>query len=326
MDIPNLCSHNDTYLWGFGEGVLNTPKPNEHYWVKFSGAVGPIPTLRESVLEACKLIANRVDRPIVVAFSGGYDSQVVLQGFRESKIPFTAVTRKMFFQGKLSNYTDVDNAVRYCKRFNIKHEILNMDVEPAFKECYELSKRIGRFNIANMPNLFLSRKYPEALFVVGMGTPDQEGPDDCLYNQYLYHQTTSLHRALGVWSIDDFYRYTPNLLLSYLYHPVLKAYEQAKPAMLEAYRLDVQDWTATTFTSEFIFNKYLKPLILEMEFGDTIMHVRKGHGFENIRPYYNSIRDQIDQVGPDVRYQALMTKTDWDDLYTGKKPYVIKRT
>lgn len=81
--------------------------------------------LRDYRIEAARNAANRMGTNIAICFSGGVDSQCMLQCFLEAGIKIDVYTLK--FKQDL-NKQDVDHAIKYCETANVKLNVIELDV------------------------------------------------------------------------------------------------------------------------------------------------------------------------------------------------------
>lgn len=74
---------------------------------------------------AMRRLQNNLGNNIYVALSGGIDSQFVCLCLKQLDIPFRAITMVM---NNDFNQPDVNSARRFCKKHNIIHEEINVDI------------------------------------------------------------------------------------------------------------------------------------------------------------------------------------------------------
>lgn len=91
----------------------------------------PLKFLDECV-ETAKMMAASTTRPIMVAFSGGIDSEVVCRSFLLAGADFTAVSFRYVSDGKVENGHDLHYAKKFCKQHNVKHLILDINMKEFF--------------------------------------------------------------------------------------------------------------------------------------------------------------------------------------------------
>jgi hypothetical protein len=81
--------------------------------------------IRRYRIKAAEHTANSIGSKIALSFSGGVDSQCMVQCFVEADIKFDLFILK--FKNNL-NSQDVDHAVMYCSKNNIPYNIIEIDV------------------------------------------------------------------------------------------------------------------------------------------------------------------------------------------------------
>lgn len=82
-------------------------------------------SLKKYRLEAARITAESIGNKIALCFSGGADSQCMVQCFVEANIPFDLYILK--FKNNL-NIQDSGHAIKYCEKFNVKYNIIEIDV------------------------------------------------------------------------------------------------------------------------------------------------------------------------------------------------------
>lgn len=110
-----ICFNQDWLTYNYDQGVHWTCSTNyesiDHY----------TPVLQLG-LETAQKIAKEFSNP-VLALSGGLDSQVMVECFRRSHVPFTVVIWD--YMGL--NKQDTDVAIAYCKKRYLQYNILKFD-------------------------------------------------------------------------------------------------------------------------------------------------------------------------------------------------------
>jgi len=102
--------------------------------IKFNSITEPVGTFYDEVLKTARFIHTNTDKPIVVAYSGGIDSEVVCLGLKWQQIPFTVLSVK---HKNGTNREDMENASWFCKANNITQEVVELDAEDFFSNGYK---------------------------------------------------------------------------------------------------------------------------------------------------------------------------------------------
>src|SRR5687768_12507692 len=85
-------SYNNHSKYGWGNDWFNKPeRTHSGFQVTFGKSVGTPGSFRDECVRAARLIGESTKEPIVVALSGGVDSEVIARSFLEAEIPFKAV-------------------------------------------------------------------------------------------------------------------------------------------------------------------------------------------------------------------------------------------
>jgi hypothetical protein len=124
-------SHNNHFRFGYNGAWFNERASEQDEWkVAYGRCRRPVLDWRNECLETARLIRANTTQDIVVLFSGGIDSEVVLQSFMFCRIPVrAAITR---FRNDL-NMQDVYYAVKFCETHSIPYVFLDLDVEKFFE-------------------------------------------------------------------------------------------------------------------------------------------------------------------------------------------------
>lgn len=92
---------------------------------------GVVATWKDCVLARAQAIAEKSSEPIMVAMSGGIDSEVIARAFKILGIPFRALTVKHL---RGTNQHDIQWADEYCSQHNIEQIHVELDMPNFFNE------------------------------------------------------------------------------------------------------------------------------------------------------------------------------------------------
>lgn len=81
---------------------------------------------KEELFASAHTIANEADKPIMLALSGGMDSEIMARSFFEQGINFSAFTFEHVGGG---NRDDVERARAWCFQYGVPHRIIPFDVK-----------------------------------------------------------------------------------------------------------------------------------------------------------------------------------------------------
>lgn len=312
---------NNHYKWGFGDDWYNEPTQHKPYKVHIGAVTRPVKSFREECINAAKLIAEKATKPILVGLSGGGDSQVACLSFREAGIPFKVIIVHLYdVNWKEVNTHDITNAFKFCETYGIEYieQHINLDyfyrddgVSHAEKYGFTQLHTITQCAVID----YVSDEY---CYIMAGGdimfspylnfiTPDVEQPRIAQSSRDLVRSCWwSGPQPILQYMIDKgcegttkFFMYTPELIASFLTHPVTTQY------------LDNEDVIVGTFTDWFknpngwwkCFHYLYKPMMIKQEFPE-VLAVKKQTGYEVME----SKTSTFDELKPPMMvYQKLIT-------------------
>lgn len=238
--------------------------------INFKKISRPIKSWEEEAVSNARYIKSKTDKPIIVALSGGIDSEVVCRSFLRAGIDFSVLTVK---HKNNSNEHDIAYAERFCKTFNIKQTIIEVDPFILFGND-NIENYIGQGYIANnifrYLQLFLLKTIHEmgGCAVLGGGEQLYRNVDDVICLKYTEDFLLTLEwiKNNNILHFPYFFQTTPEMMSSYLEHELVKLLT-SNP---KYYRCPENGG----FSPE-------KVIIYHSAFSDMDRR-RKYHGFENI--------------------------------------------
>lgn len=188
----------------------------------------PLPSYKDALLYNARLMREMYNEPFDVCLSGGIDSEVVVRAFKELKIKHNTV---IFRLENNYNYRDVQSAVELCTQLNVSYKIIDFNIQNFFEnDAHDLFQQTFISKAARLPRLRWIDML-DNIPVFGDGEPywKREKKDDFStkskwelilgeegYSCSIYGKTSN--RTV----IGDWYEYTPELLLSYNYVPIVQ--------------------------------------------------------------------------------------------------------
>jgi len=238
--------------------------------INFKKISRPIKSWEEEAVSNARYIKSKTDKPIIVALSGGIDSEVVCRSFLRAGIDFSVLTIK---HKNNSNEHDITYAEHFCKTFNIKQTIIDGDPFILFGND-NIENYIGHGYIANnifrYLQLFLLKTIHEmgGCAVLGGGEQLYRNVDDVICLKYTEDFLLTLEwiKNNNTLHFPYFFQTTPEMMSSYLEHELVKLLT-SNP---KYYRCPEN----SGFSPE-------KVIIYHSAFSDMDRR-RKYHGFENI--------------------------------------------
>ena len=191
-------------------------------------------------IRSCQLIYNKLKpgQNIKVFYGGGLDSEIMVQSFLLSGVPFSCL---IIDNGADINGPEVVHAVNYCTKYKIDYSIVTINPEDIIKRNLHLIY-YQEFQVKQIANMMIIRAvemlHKNDVYVLG-GDPllsrnidlDQFYiSDDLQFQHKWYHQMkedfntcfTKYSLIEGACIISEFFSYTPEQLFSFLTEPVVE--------------------------------------------------------------------------------------------------------
>jgi hypothetical protein len=212
---------------------------------------------------------------VIVALSGGVDSQTVCLSLKQVDIPFKAVT--MVMKDNFNDF-DVKSAHNFCKKHKIEHIIIEIDIINFLtKKLWEYSEKYQCPSPQFCSHFWFYEKvlelYNPSCLIIGGTAPR------IIKNEWHYMLTTSqiswrnfrkLHQCN---MIGDFFSYSFDLSL--LHMMTRKNNEIIAPNM-DYYQTEIENYK-------------LKIQGLQLAGFDVLPQFRKYTGFEKLKKYFNEL-------------------------------------
>ncbi len=248
---------------------------------------------RAECIKTARLIRDATNLDLWVLFSGGIDSEVVLQSFLFANIAFKAAIT--CFSNDL-NRQDVRYAVKFCETYQIPYRLLHLDIERFFEwgqalEFADRTKCIQPQLLHTMWAMDQIDGYPilgsaECYLVRSVSEPS-------VWEMLEKERIASWYRHLIVRNrpgCAGFFQYTPEVMLAFLLDPtIVKLCTNSVPGETDTMNL--------------------KPVIYRRYF---LLEPRpKYHGFENVMHLDDALRPELER-----RYGAYngIVRTPYQDL------------
>lgn len=125
--VAQRLSHRGHFKFGYDGRWFEERRAAEDRWmVAYGRCERPIADWRTECIATARLIRDVTDLDLWVLFSGGIDSEVMLQSFMFAGIPIrTAIT---CFKHDLNRH-DIRYAIKFCETHEIPYRLLHIDIE-----------------------------------------------------------------------------------------------------------------------------------------------------------------------------------------------------
>lgn len=186
----------DDYLTGDDTG--------DNWAINIKPCVRTPKSFHQELLNNAEIIRSLTSEPIHVMFSGGIDSEYVLNIFQELKIPVTPVIVKL---SEYNSY-DLDFATRYCTDRSLSPIIIDIDFDHFVKSGKFLEiAQDTETPVFQYPSMFYAITKLDGVILIGSDEPHFVKIDD----RWEYNEMERLHslsRTYEKYNIEG----TPSLL------------------------------------------------------------------------------------------------------------------
>lgn len=267
----------DEHHLSYGYGTLEDHEVNDSdFLVRINSPRRELKSLREELLISAQQVVNLTSKELIVAFSGGYDSQLALISLKLIGAPFKALTEVYTYKGCVINQLDVENAIRFTKRHRIQHFFNKIDLKYWYDACIPIAQKTHFINPHIAIRYRTFNQYPNAFIINAEGNPVITINDSQeLVSEYYSDISDIVKESLGD-GMDCFLGYTPELYFANLVHPAVINFSKC-------YRQYYDFYAANSKTPHWywrVFSYYIKPLVIADNF-DEVDFNYKLTGFED---------------------------------------------
>ena len=224
--------------WGYNGLPYNQEtlkdKTPAFYNIEFGKSQSEILPWRDECINAARYIKETTKLPIMLSMSGGIDSEVAFHSLRLAGADFTAVICK--FENNY-NIDDCNLAVELCKQYNIEYQLIEISIAKYLHDnCLAFGEKYKTTNCRLMFHLLLIEMFPDSYIIFA-------GGDLYLFKntqrsasmQVMFRGNSTLVAQkfveLNQPSCPWFFLYTPEMILSFLEHPLTKIFIQHSTSM-----------------------------------------------------------------------------------------------
>lgn len=177
-----------------------------------------IEDFHDELINAAHMIYEQADSKLVLLFSGGLDSEFMLNIFRKANIPFETA---IISYGEY-NAHDTDYAFRYCEKHNINPTVVDIDMKN-----FIISGKIADIATSvnccayQMPSVMYGLSKLDGTIIMGNGEPYIKNFDQVWKYEETERVNTYMrwYNQMGIKGTPDFLRYTPEVTLAFLREP-----------------------------------------------------------------------------------------------------------
>jgi hypothetical protein len=223
-------THNNHFRFGWGSSEYNFEDKSGDYWVDFGRASYTPTSLRSECVRAATLIRENINTPLLVCFSGGIDSEIIVRSFQEANISFEVVIMRLNYRDQLNvNQHDNIYAFDYVKKHNIPYHVVDIDLEYIIRNVFEIEadKYKGNY-LGILIHTEITKQFPQHHCILGGGDLKLKrhrfNGRPAIPGLFIEEGEISLsaieaayRRGMGI--NNRFFMHTPELMLAWLLDP-----------------------------------------------------------------------------------------------------------
>ncbi|MDP2376937.1 hypothetical protein [Reyranella sp.] len=298
---PLTLSHRNHFKFGYnGEWFTFRRSPQDKWGVAYGHSEWVPQDWRAECIKTARLIRDNADGDLCVLFSGGLDSEVVVQSFLFAGIPIkVGITR---FANQLNRH-DMVYAVKFCEMHGIPYRCLDIDIEKFFEsgDAWRYAERTKCVQPQLLHTMWAMDRvdgYPilgsGECYLVRRDPAEGTGPDgQPIWDMYEKERIASWFRHLMLADREGcagFFQYNPENMLSFLKDPL----------MVELCSNRRRGHATTMKLKEEIYRNHF---LLERR--------KKYHGFENVMHLDDRLRPELERAFGD---HNGIVRTSYPDL------------
>lgn len=180
-----------------------------------------IDTFHNECVRAAEIIYEQRQSPLTLLFSGGLDGEYMIRIFQTAGIPFKIA---IISYGDY-NAHDTKYAYNFCSNHNIDPITVDIDIEEFIKsgKIVDIATQ-AKCCAYQMPSIMYGLTKLDGTLIMANGEPYVKKYD----KEWRWQETERVNSYMnwyaenGIEGTPDFLRYTPEVTLSFLTHPVVK--------------------------------------------------------------------------------------------------------
>lgn len=243
VNVTNELTHNNHFKFGFNGLPFSIRDSIEDKWFVSYGKVERQPwSFRDECIETVRLLRRKTDKTLYVMYSGGIDSEVVLNAFIAADIDNWMIFSLNYKGVNLYDLEQIEKYLDYRGLRN-KHQYFDINLKAYWdNDVVEDMKKYGSVS-PQFPMHINAMKYVtnnlNGYPVVGSAECYFEKQD----NQFVMFErekVASLYRGLYLNCVEGcagFFQYTPELMASWILDSEFKNYILNAPDFVESLRL-----------------------------------------------------------------------------------------
>ncbi len=296
-------TYNNYLKFGYDNQSFNIRKnKNSILWCNFGPTVRPAENFYEENLRSAKFIREKTNQDLYVLLSGGMDSEIVLRSFIDAGLEVNAIS--VAFENQ-SNEHDLYWAKKFCEERKINHKIVPLNLRDFLSnQASSYALQTGCTSPQFCVLMWLMDQTP-GLPIIGSGDSAIKRVENT--NQFLFHEYEN-YLCLYNYLIQNkkegvpaFLQYTPEQLISFFQHPVLKEYingkaKEKKILSISKYKFEIYKYSYPDLVNRPIYNGYENIQYLDESSRKHLEQICEGGG-QRLSFYYDDFCREMVTTG-----------------------------
>jgi hypothetical protein len=223
-------THDNHFRFGWGDGQYNFDNKFGKYWIEIGKAKYLPTSFRNECVRAAGLINDSVTQPILVCFSGGIDSEVIVRSLQEANVKFEIVIMRINYNDlKNVNHHDNKYAFDYANKHSIPYHVVDFELSDFIKNVFEIEadKYKGNY-LGILIHTEIVKKFPNHHCILGGGDIKLKRHRYCgrtdtpgMFIEESEISVSAIEAAYnqGHGVSNRFFMHTPELMLAWLTDP-----------------------------------------------------------------------------------------------------------
>lgn len=218
-----IFSESNWYTWQYGDNPVNGRQvPNAIFKTNYGKCHDQIGTYKEELIKvASSTVDHFQNQKLILLFSGGSDSEVVLRSYLNINYPIEVIIYR--YENDFNLY-DVSYAVTICNILNVKYKIVDFNLKTFFENDAERYAELSEIDRpAALPYLHFL-EVADGIPILGQGDPwwfRKQGIDYSIKGNWLYGDmeaftgTGKFLQEINKPGIPIWFKWRPGLVWSY---------------------------------------------------------------------------------------------------------------
>jgi hypothetical protein len=214
-------SENNWYSWSYDDELFGRQTTGRKFTTQFTRFTGIVGTFKDELLKAASSTLDHCNDKIVILFSGGVDSEIMLRAFLEvGAKPEVIIAR---YENDYNLY-DVSYAVTICSILNVDYKIMDFNLQKFYENDAERISELSQIDRPKALPYCRLLELVDGFPILGNGdlTPWRTSADyskSAIWMNRCWEHDISwakFLREINKPGVAEWFKWTPGLVIGYL--------------------------------------------------------------------------------------------------------------